>query len=60
MAEEIRTDEEPEVEGHGLKGDIDEGFKGAQEDESDDVEGHAFTHSVKEAVKDNLKEGHKA
>jgi hypothetical protein len=52
--EEIRTDEEPEVEGHGHVGDIAEGNRTAVDEDSDDVEAHSFT----SGNRDDLKEGH--
>jgi hypothetical protein len=57
--EEIRTDEDPEVEGHGNKPDIDEGNHPMTEDEEPEVEGHGFHPGMQGGNKPDPSRGNK-
>lgn len=56
--EDIRTDE-PEVEGHGNKPDLEEGNRPVADDEEPEVEGHGFKPDAREGNKPDLAEGNK-
>ena len=54
---EIRSDEEPEVEGHGFKPDVAEGNVPVAQDEEPEVEGHGFVPTATEGNIPDLAEG---